>query len=140
MIRDLYLNIVFISFFCFYIFLYILYIYIYRRRPSWTDRILYKVNADVYDDVTLSALQLNYKSHSNYIQSDHKPVTGEFDVIVAKSFLSFFLLPAHIYIYTSYCKYTFLYIYLDQAKRGGSWRRVSASFRMVYRRGKLGIL
>nr|XP_050847951.1 inositol polyphosphate 5-phosphatase K-like isoform X4 [Vespula vulgaris] len=53
-----------------------------KRRPSWTDRILYKVNADVYDDVTLSALQLNYKSHSNYIQSDHKPVTGEFDIMI----------------------------------------------------------
>ncbi|XP_043667491.1 inositol polyphosphate 5-phosphatase K-like isoform X2 [Vespula pensylvanica] len=53
-----------------------------KRRPSWTDRILYKVNADVYDDVTLSALQLNYKSHSNYIQSDHKPVTGEFDITI----------------------------------------------------------
>ena len=53
-----------------------------KRRPSWTDRILYKVNADVYDDVKLSAVQRNYKSHSSYIQSDHKPVTGEFDVIV----------------------------------------------------------
>ncbi|KAF7406486.1 hypothetical protein HZH68_005855 [Vespula germanica] len=53
-----------------------------KRRPSWTDRILYKVNADVYDDVTLSAVQLNYKSHSNYIQSDHKPVTGEFDIMI----------------------------------------------------------
>ncbi|XP_043258389.1 inositol polyphosphate 5-phosphatase K-like [Colletes gigas] len=53
-----------------------------KRRPSWTDRILYKVNADVYDDVKLSAIQRNYKSHSNYIQSDHKPVTGEFDIIV----------------------------------------------------------
>ncbi|XP_076303656.1 inositol polyphosphate 5-phosphatase K [Lasioglossum baleicum] len=53
-----------------------------KRRPSWTDRILYKVNADVYDDVKLSAVQHSYKSHSSYIQSDHKPVTGEFDIIV----------------------------------------------------------
>ena len=53
-----------------------------RRRPSWTDRILYRVNADIYDDIRLSAIQRNYKSHSNYIQSDHKPVTGEFDIIV----------------------------------------------------------
>ncbi|XP_076232836.1 inositol polyphosphate 5-phosphatase K isoform X2 [Calliopsis andreniformis] len=53
-----------------------------KRRPSWTDRILYKVNADVYDDVKLNAVQLNYKSHSDYIQSDHKPVTGEFDIVV----------------------------------------------------------
>lgn len=53
-----------------------------KRRPSWTDRILYKVNANVYDDVTLSALQLNYKSHPNFIQSDHKPVTGEFNITI----------------------------------------------------------
>lgn len=53
-----------------------------KRRPSWTDRILYKVNADVYDDVKLNAEQLNYKSHSSYIQSDHRPVTGEFNIIV----------------------------------------------------------
>ncbi|XP_033323124.2 inositol polyphosphate 5-phosphatase K [Megalopta genalis] len=53
-----------------------------KRRPSWTDRILYKVNADVYDDVKLSATQHSYKSHSSYIQSDHKPVTGEFDIVV----------------------------------------------------------
>ncbi|KOC58938.1 Inositol polyphosphate 5-phosphatase K, partial [Habropoda laboriosa] len=53
-----------------------------KRRPSWTDRILYRVNTDVYDDVKLNAIQKSYKSHSNYIQSDHKPVTGEFDIIV----------------------------------------------------------
>ncbi|CAK9796395.1 Inositol polyphosphate 5-phosphatase K [Anthophora plagiata] len=53
-----------------------------KRRPSWTDRILYKVNADVYDDVKLNAIQRNYKSHSSYIQSDHKPVTGEFDIVI----------------------------------------------------------
>ncbi|XP_076160352.1 inositol polyphosphate 5-phosphatase K [Ptiloglossa arizonensis] len=53
-----------------------------KRRPSWPDRILYKVNADVYDDVRLNAIQHNYKSHSSYIQSDHKPVTGEFDIVV----------------------------------------------------------
>lgn len=53
-----------------------------KRRPSWTDRILYRVNADVYDDVKLSAVQHSYRSHSNYVQSDHKPVTGEFDIIL----------------------------------------------------------
>ncbi|XP_012136902.2 inositol polyphosphate 5-phosphatase K isoform X1 [Megachile rotundata] len=53
-----------------------------KRRPSWTDRILYKVNADVYNDVKLSATQHNYKSHFSYVQSDHKPVTGEFDIII----------------------------------------------------------
>ncbi|OAD62806.1 Inositol polyphosphate 5-phosphatase K, partial [Eufriesea mexicana] len=53
-----------------------------KRRPSWTDRILYRVNVNVYKDVKLSAVQHSYKSHSNYIVSDHKPVTGEFDIII----------------------------------------------------------
>ncbi|CAL1676754.1 unnamed protein product [Lasius platythorax] len=54
-----------------------------KRRPSWTDRILYKVNAiDIYNDVELNAKQHTYKSHPNYSVSDHKPVTGEFDIAV----------------------------------------------------------
>lgn len=54
-----------------------------KRRPSWTDRILYKVNAiDIYNDVELNAKQHSYKSHPNYSVSDHKPVTGEFDITV----------------------------------------------------------
>ncbi|EFN84057.1 inositol polyphosphate 5-phosphatase K [Harpegnathos saltator] len=54
-----------------------------KRRPSWTDRILYKVNAvDIYDDIQLHTMQHTYKSHSSYSVSDHKPVTGEFDIVV----------------------------------------------------------
>ncbi|XP_058800391.1 inositol polyphosphate 5-phosphatase K isoform X2 [Phymastichus coffea] len=53
-----------------------------KRRPAWTDRILYKVNKDVYEDVELKAVQYNYKSHPNYVQSDHKPVSAEFDIVV----------------------------------------------------------
>ncbi|XP_033207234.1 inositol polyphosphate 5-phosphatase K-like isoform X1 [Belonocnema kinseyi] len=53
-----------------------------KRRPSWTDRILFKVNADVYENVKLKAEQHTYKSHSSYVQSDHKPVTGEFDIVI----------------------------------------------------------
>ncbi|XP_015597321.1 inositol polyphosphate 5-phosphatase K isoform X2 [Cephus cinctus] len=53
-----------------------------KRRPSWTDRILYKVNSDVYEDVKLKINQINYKSHPCYVQSDHKPVTGEFDITI----------------------------------------------------------
>lgn len=57
----------------------------HRRRPSWTDRILYKVNAiDIYNDVELKAEQHTYKSHPNYSVSDHKPVTGEFDIAVKR--------------------------------------------------------
>lgn len=54
-----------------------------RRRPSWTDRILYKINAiDIYDDIELNAQQHTYESHSNYSVSDHKPVIGDFDIVV----------------------------------------------------------
>ncbi|KAH0952574.1 hypothetical protein HN011_003909 [Eciton burchellii] len=54
-----------------------------KRKPSWTDRILYKVNSvDIYDDVKLNATQHTYKSHPNYSTSDHKPVTGEFDIAI----------------------------------------------------------
>ncbi|KAJ8686436.1 hypothetical protein QAD02_022230 [Eretmocerus hayati] len=53
-----------------------------RRRPSWTDRILFKVNADVYEDIKLKAVQHSYKSHPNYVQSDHKPVSGEFEIVI----------------------------------------------------------
>ncbi|PSN56506.1 Phosphatidylinositol 4 [Blattella germanica] len=49
-----------------------------KRRPSWTDRILYKVNANVYENLTLQAEQVSYRSIGEYIQSDHKPVVGEF--------------------------------------------------------------
>lgn len=55
----------------------------HRRRPSWTDRILYKVNAvDIYDDIEIHTEQHTYKSHPSYSISDHKPVTGEFDIVV----------------------------------------------------------
>ncbi|KAG5334381.1 INP5K phosphatase, partial [Acromyrmex charruanus] len=54
-----------------------------KRRPSWTDRILYKVNAaDIYDDIEIHTEQHTYKSHPDYSVSDHKPVTGEFDIVV----------------------------------------------------------
>lgn len=57
----------------------------HRRRPSWTDRILYKINAiDIYNDVELKAEQHTYKSHPSYSVSDHKPVTGEFDIAVKR--------------------------------------------------------
>lgn len=57
-----------------------------KRRPSWTDRILFKVNADVYEDTKLEAIQKNYKSHPSYVQSDHKPVTAEFEITIRPDF------------------------------------------------------
>ncbi|PNF32338.1 Inositol polyphosphate 5-phosphatase K [Cryptotermes secundus] len=53
-----------------------------KRRPSWTDRILYKVNANVYENLTLQAEQVSYRSVEEYVQSDHKPVIGEFIIKV----------------------------------------------------------
>lgn len=53
-----------------------------NRKPGWTDRILHKVNAEVYDHVTLEATQLSYDSHELYCQSDHKPVTAHFKILV----------------------------------------------------------
>ena len=55
----------------------------FRRRPSWTDRILYKMNTKAYGDNSLKVVQLNYKSHPSYLQSDHKPVTAEFNINVS---------------------------------------------------------
>jgi len=56
--------------------------YDFKRRPSWTDRILYKVNANVYENLTLHAEQVSYRSIDEYVQSDHKPVVGEFIIKV----------------------------------------------------------
>uniref|UniRef100_A0A182Q6W8 Inositol polyphosphate-related phosphatase domain-containing protein n=1 Tax=Anopheles farauti TaxID=69004 RepID=A0A182Q6W8_9DIPT len=49
-----------------------------KRRPAWTDRILYAVNENNYRNVRLSVEQTSYKSHPSYNISDHKPVTSEF--------------------------------------------------------------
>lgn len=53
-----------------------------KRRPAWTDRILYQVNSNVYDNVTLKAEVSGYKSHIKYRVSDHRPVTAQFDIKV----------------------------------------------------------
>jgi len=53
-----------------------------KRRPGWTDRILYQVNANVYDNVTLNVEGLSYKSHMKYRTSDHRPVTAAFKIKV----------------------------------------------------------
>ncbi|XP_035785305.1 phosphatidylinositol 4,5-bisphosphate 5-phosphatase A-like isoform X2 [Anopheles albimanus] len=49
-----------------------------KRRPAWTDRILYAVNENNYRNVRLTVEQTSYKSHPSYNISDHKPVTSEF--------------------------------------------------------------
>nr|CAD7587231.1 unnamed protein product [Timema genevievae] len=57
-----------------------------KRRPSWTDRILHKVNANVYENLTLQAEQLSYNSLDYYTLSDHKPVVAEFIIKVFSNY------------------------------------------------------
>ncbi|KAF5292863.1 hypothetical protein FQR65_LT11115 [Abscondita terminalis] len=56
--------------------------YDHKRRPAWTDRILYKVNSNNYENVTLKIEPKSYKAHHSYSVSDHKPVTAEFAIKV----------------------------------------------------------
>ncbi|XP_055854182.1 phosphatidylinositol 4,5-bisphosphate 5-phosphatase A-like isoform X3 [Episyrphus balteatus] len=55
-----------------------------KRRPAWTDRILYTINRDKYPDIKLHLDQLSYKSHPGYNISDHKPVSSEFLIKVTE--------------------------------------------------------
>ncbi|XP_037032683.1 inositol polyphosphate 5-phosphatase K isoform X2 [Bradysia coprophila] len=53
-----------------------------KRRPAWTDRVLYKEPQNIYKNAELSAEQTSYRSHPGYNISDHKPVTSEFTIKV----------------------------------------------------------
>jgi len=57
-----------------------------KRRPAWTDRILFKANRANYDSIELSLRQHSYASAPAFLDSDHKPVTANFsmDVFSAK--------------------------------------------------------
>jgi len=63
-----------------------------KRRPAWTDRILFRVNSYNYEDdnVELSLEANNYKSHEDetYRCSDHIPVSQEFVISVFSKELS----------------------------------------------------
>ncbi|XP_045516440.1 inositol polyphosphate 5-phosphatase K-like isoform X2 [Pieris brassicae] len=62
------------------------YEYDLKRKPSWTDRVLYKVNADNYENITLRADLISYNHVPHYMVSDHKPVVAQFNV---KSFADY---------------------------------------------------
>lgn len=47
-----------------------------RRKPAWTDRILYMAPPDV------RLAQVAYRSHPEIAMSDHKPVSADFDISV----------------------------------------------------------
>ncbi|KAF8793347.1 inositol polyphosphate 5-phosphatase K-like isoform X1 [Argiope bruennichi] len=49
-----------------------------KRKPAWTDRVLFRFTPNAYENVTLSLKQLHYGCHEKYEQSDHKPVTSSF--------------------------------------------------------------
>lgn len=53
-----------------------------HRKPAWTDRILYRVTKNAYDNLTLSIHQEYYSCHDNYLDSDHKPVSSLFRIKV----------------------------------------------------------
>lgn len=53
-----------------------------RRRPAWTDRVLFKANTNAYQGVTLDVKQTSYTSVESYTVSDHKPVYSEFNIKV----------------------------------------------------------
>ncbi|EJD01693.1 DNase I-like protein [Fomitiporia mediterranea MF3/22] len=50
-----------------------------KRRPAWTDRILYQVAPHV------SLTQTNYDAHPELTMSDHKPVSAEFVITVQEA-------------------------------------------------------
>ncbi|KAJ1186463.1 hypothetical protein NDU88_003244 [Pleurodeles waltl] len=55
-----------------------------KRKPAWTDRILWKLKSptpedDAAEQILLVSLE-SYTSHMSYGISDHKPVTGTFIV------------------------------------------------------------
>lgn len=67
-----------------------------KRRSAWTDRILYKVNENNYEDVKLSLEQLKYNSLQDYGTSDHKPVLSEFKIKICPSIFADGCLPSPI--------------------------------------------
>merc|ERR1719334_2167703 len=57
-------------------------VYDSKRKPAWTDRILYKANVANYENYELSLNQHSYSAHPAFLQSDHKPVTSGFSMSV----------------------------------------------------------
>ncbi|XP_068633348.1 inositol polyphosphate 5-phosphatase K-like isoform X1 [Battus philenor] len=58
-----------------------------KRKPSWTDRILYKVVANNYENITLRADVVSYNHLPHYTVSDHKPVIGQFNIKIPQVFV-----------------------------------------------------
>ncbi|XP_047991045.1 inositol polyphosphate 5-phosphatase K-like isoform X1 [Leguminivora glycinivorella] len=58
-----------------------------KRKPSWTDRILYKVIANNYENITLRADLISYNHVPFYTLSDHKPVVAQFNIKIRHGFI-----------------------------------------------------
>ncbi|CAH0715695.1 unnamed protein product, partial [Brenthis ino] len=56
-----------------------------KRKPSWTDRVLYKVIANNYENITLRADLISYNHMAHYMVSDHKPVVAQFNIKIRQS-------------------------------------------------------
>jgi len=84
----------------------------------------------MYDDVELNAKQHTYKSHPTYSVSDHKPVTGVFDIMVKIIYIYIIIifLPHHVIMYGILCSDQ---TYCNRLQRGIS---------RVYNGGKFCIL
>ena len=51
-----------------------------RRRPAWTDRILFRCNELNYESFALALSPSDYGSHADALDcSDHAPVTAHFE-------------------------------------------------------------
>ncbi|XP_063769477.1 phosphatidylinositol 4,5-bisphosphate 5-phosphatase A isoform X2 [Pseudophryne corroboree] len=66
-----------------------------KRKPAWTDRILWKMKHPVSQPDTsssaskdLSVALLSYGSHMHYTESDHKPVSAIFSVKFSASLVA----------------------------------------------------
>jgi len=62
--------------------MFILYNIVFRRRPAWTDRILYKTIDPSNEKCVLNVL--SYKHIDSIKLSDHRPVYGESSVQVSR--------------------------------------------------------
>ncbi|XP_068145284.1 phosphatidylinositol 4,5-bisphosphate 5-phosphatase A isoform X1 [Drosophila tropicalis] len=60
-----------------------------KRRPAWCDRILHRVQRNIYPGITLSANQLSYQSNMDYTLSDHKPVSATFSYKIETANLTY---------------------------------------------------
>lgn len=71
-------------------------VYDNKRRPAWTDRILFQANVGNYDHIKLALNQHSYVSYPQFLESDHKPVSSSFSLAAfSKNLASEYLIPCY---------------------------------------------